>query len=184
MSIMSRAIASARQRRAGLTQPEPIPVPPKLNASINEPPAGGLTLPQVIALVDTRLTKLEKFMKESQEVDAKPVKFVSQVVEVSGNQDKVESKMDGEPLTDLNEILDDFNNRFVLLAEEIAQLKDTIMKLQSYTMDVNKMLLEERVNVLSDIGENNTMFIMNNTTLSEGEIDKIVEVQETLLKEE
>ena len=182
MCIMSRAIASARQRRAGLTQPEPIPVPPKLN-SAGDQPAGGLTLPQVIALVDTRLTKLEKFMKESQEVDAKPVKIVSQV-EISGNQDKSESKTDGEPLTDLNEILDDFNNRFVLLAEEIAQLKDTIMKLQSYTMDVNKMLLEERVNVLSDIGENNTMFIMNNTTLSEGEIDKIVEFQEPPLKEE
>jgi hypothetical protein len=45
------------------------------------------------------------------------------------------------------------------------------------------MLLEERVNVLSDIGDNNTMFIMNNTTLSEGEIDKIVEVQETPAKE-
>ena len=49
-------------------------------------------------------------------------------------------------------VLDEYNNRFMMLAEEIGQMKDTLMKLQSYTMDVNKMLLDERVNVLSDLG--------------------------------
>jgi hypothetical protein len=50
-------------------------------------------------------------------------------------------------------------------------MKDTIMKLQTYTMDVNKMLLEERVNVLSDLGENKSMFVMEDTTLNGSDID-------------
>ena len=52
----------------------------------------------------------------------------------------------------------------MLLAEEIAQLRDTLMKLQTYTMDVNKMLLEERVNVLSDLGENK--FVISDSNVS------------------
>jgi uncharacterized protein (DUF927 family) len=47
------------------------------------------------------------------------------------------------------------------------------MKLQTYTMDVNKMLLEERVNVLSDLGKDNTLFVMGDEeALSGSEIDK------------
>jgi hypothetical protein len=51
-----------------------------------------------------------------------------------------------------SEILSDFNNRFEILAEEINNLKDIVLKLQSYTMDVNKTLLDERINVFSDLG--------------------------------
>ena len=61
----------------------------------------------------------------------------------------------------------------MLLAEEIAQLKDTLMKLQTYTMDVNKMLLEERVNVLSDLGNDKTMFVMEDATLAGGDVEKV-----------
>ena len=41
--------------------------------------------------------------------------------------------------------MDEFNARFELLADEIANMKNIVLSLQSYTMDVNKMLLEERV---------------------------------------
>ena len=41
-----------------------------------------------------------------------------------------------------------------IIVEEIANLKDIVLKLQSYTMDVNKTLLEERINILSDLGSN------------------------------
>lgn len=177
---MSRAIASARQRRAGLTQPEPQSVP-KSTPTTSGDSSSGLTLPQVIALVDIRLSKLEKFMKDTQE-NGVPVAAGAGAAPSSLNVkfEKSETGLDNG-LTDLNEVLDDFNNRFVMLATEISQLKDVVMKLQSYTMDVNKMLLEERVNVLSDLGDetntannsNKTMFIMDNTNLSETEINKI-----------
>jgi hypothetical protein len=42
-----------------------------------------------------------------------------------------------------------------MIAEEVANLKDIVLKLQSYTMDVNKTLLEERIHILSDLGSAN-----------------------------
>jgi hypothetical protein len=159
---MSRALASARQRRAG---PEPVPVPPPAptNNNGNNGSNNGLTLPQVIALIDTRLVTLEKFMKESQENPA--TKSVSFDVSSNGSQDD-------QPGDDITQVLSEFESRFMLLAEEIAGLKDTLMKLQTYTMDVNKMLLEERVNVLSDLGQEKGMFVMGDTTLSGNEVEK------------
>jgi hypothetical protein len=154
---MSRAIASARQRRAGVETPSTS----QISSPTPGPTQGGLTLPQVISLVDTRLIRLEQFMKETQE-NNNVYKPVVEFKDAESNIISAES--DPEQLTDLNEILEEYNNRFVLLAEEMAQLKDTIIKLQTYTMDVNKMLLEERVNVLSDLGNENSTFIMNGTT--------------------
>ena len=159
MTYMSRAVASAKQRRAGVSAPEP----PAFSAPA--PPANGLTLPQVIALVDSRLIKLEKFMKDTLESDpAQP----SLERSVSFAQDAVT----GEE-TSVAEVLQEYETRFMLLAEEIAQLKDTLMKLQTYTMDVNKMLLEERVNVLSDLGNDKTMFVMEDATLAGGDVEKV-----------
>jgi predicted nucleic acid-binding Zn-ribbon protein len=165
---MSRAIASARQRRAGI-EPAAAPTPSIASQQTSSP--GGLTLPQVISLVDTRLIRLEQFMKETQE-NNNVYKPVVEFRDSSSNIISAES--DPEQLTDLNEILEEYNNRFVLLAEEIGQLKDIVMKLQTYTMDVNKMLLEERVNVLSDIG-NNSMYVMNTTTLSVEDVQNVEE---------
>ena len=161
MTYMSRAVASAKQRRAGVSAPEP----PANTFSAPAPPANGLTLPQVIALVDSRLIKLEKFMKDTLESDpAQP----SLERSVSFAQDAVT----GEE-TSVAEVLQEYENRFMLLAEEIAQLKDTLMKLQTYTMDVNKMLLEERVNVLSDLGNDKTMFVMEDATLAGGDVEGV-----------
>ena len=158
---MSRAIASARQRRAGVIPPEPPSIP---QANQQQSPANGLTLPQVIALIDSRLIKLEGFMKETQESGLeRSVRFATDANITVENSETQE--------VEIGAVLEDFNNRFIILAEEMAQLKDTLMKLQSYTMDVNKMLLEERVNVLSDLGENKGMFVMEDTTLTGADID-------------
>ena len=154
---MSRSIASAKQRRAGLSAPEPPVITPSA-------PANGLTLPQVIALVDTRLIKLERFMKDS--MDGTRERSVSFV------QDATNSATDNQE-TSIADILQEYDNRFMLLAEEIAQLKDTLMKLQTYTMDVNKMLLDERVNILSDLGDDKTMFVMEDATLAGGDIEGV-----------
>jgi len=157
---MSRAVASAKQRRAGVSAPEP---PAALSAPA--PPATGLTLPQVIALVDSRLIKLEKFMKDTLETG---LPAADSERSVSFAQDAVT----GEE-TSVADVLQEYENRFMLLAEEIAQLKDTLMKLQTYTMDVNKMLLEERVNVLSDLGNDKTMFVMEDATLTGGDVEGV-----------
>jgi len=36
------------------------------------------------------------------------------------------------------------DHKFGVLVEEITNLKDIVLKLQSYTMDVNKMLIDDR----------------------------------------
>lgn len=164
---MSRAIASARQRRAGISSPEPPPLPiPKQDQSQGQS-QGGLTLPQVISLVDTRLTKLEKFMKDTQEKGFQPSERNVQFTQVSPD-------IEQEDTMNLTQILEEYNNRFLILAEEMGELKDTLMKLQTYTMDVNKMLLEERVNVLSDLGEDKGVFMMgDDTTLIVNEIEGV-----------
>jgi hypothetical protein len=135
-------IAAAKKRRAGLTSP--IPEAPRLpNGGIqtpsqqqSQPSQQGLTLQQVIALLDSRITKIEKDTSN-----------------VTPTYSQTQPSQELLP-SNISEILDDFQQKFVILAGEINSLKDTVLKLQSYTMDVNKILLEERIQILSDIGDN------------------------------
>jgi len=102
----------------------------------------------VISLIDSRLSVLEKFMN-----DTKGLRMQTPVVNENITMTEVSPVQPSaiQP-SSIQSVLDEYNNRFMMLAEEIGQMKDTLMKLQSYTMDVNKMLLDERVNVLSDLG--------------------------------
>ena len=56
-------------------------------------------------------------------------------------------------MNDLNSIINEFNSRFEILAKEIDDIKNMLLKLQSYTMDVNKMLVDERIQILSNIDD-------------------------------
>jgi len=162
---MSRSLSSAKQRRAGLSPQAENPRPNPNTSAINgqQGPQGGLTLPQVIALVDARLTKLEAFQKKT---ETNPMGQNPQVLPTISEKD--------DSISNLSEIIDDFQQRFIMLATELGGLKDTIMKLQTYTMDVNKMLLEERVNILSDLGDDNkSLFVMQQTNLPEGEVEDL-----------
>ena len=138
---MSQAIASARKRRGVPQTPEPVqtrgsmPQQPNVNAS-------GLTLPQVISIVDKRLVTLETFMRES--------KQNTENITVS----RVNEGEPSDPSEEQVSWIEEFNHRFELLAQEINNMKDIVLKLQSYTMEVNKTLLEERIHVFSDLGEN------------------------------
>jgi len=149
---MSRAIASARQRRAGIA-PEAVPPPPPTT----QQPQNGLTLPQVISLVDARLVKLEKFMKDH---SGMPTENNVQVLSSSSSDAELSP-----------ELLDEFQTRFDILAQEINQLKDIVLKLQSYTMDVNKQLLEERELLQQD---NDAVFTMQHVDiLKENELESV-----------
>lgn len=61
---------------------------------------------------------------------------------ISNNQTNTPSMID-------NEVIEEYENRFDLIIQEINNLKDAMLKLQSFTMDVNKQLFEERINILS-----------------------------------
>jgi hypothetical protein len=95
----------------------------------------GLTLPQVIAVVDKRLMTLEAFMQN--QLSTETLREASESV-------------DGDAPYQMKDILDEYASRFDIIADELASMKDTIMKLQTYTMEVNKTLMEDRIRILSD----------------------------------
>ena len=139
---MSQANAAARKRRAGGATLQDNGVPAQTNnISQQQSPKGGLTLPQVISLVDKRLITLETFMKETQSGGSQTNASASAFVATSTSEDAV------------NAMADEFDTKFAVLAQEVADLKDVVLKLQSYTMEVNKTLYEERIQVLSNMGE-------------------------------
>ena len=152
---MSQANAAAIKRRAN----PPQTVQPQRNIQPNQQQqqqqqqsinsstnvnAPGLTLPQVIALIDRRLNNLETFVKESKE-NSNQVKFENNIQTPSVNS---------LPKNAFEQLVEEFGHRFDVLAEELSILKDTVLKLQTYTMDVNKALLEERIQIFSDLGSN------------------------------
>ena len=138
---MSQANAAARKRRAGGSS---MPGAPEPMVQQQQQPGAGLTLPQVIALVDKRLVNLETFMKETK------AQVPKQTVPLA--------PMPSAPSADLDDALvEEINTKFELLATEVAELKDMIVKLQSFTMEVNKKMFEERIQLLSDVGDNGSM---------------------------
>ena len=137
---MSQGLAAARKRRAPASiTPTNMPPPPSPGFQQTQSnPAMGLTLPQVIALVDQRLVVVETFMKNMQSSDT--TGFAAQ-------------SNTSIPDSNSNPILEEINSRYDLLAEEVINLKNIVLSLQSYTMEVNKTLMEERIRILSDVIE-------------------------------
>lgn len=135
---MSQANAAAIRRRANPINNTPTPGANPTQAqdqpNVN---SAGLTLPQVIAVIDRRLINLETFVKESK---AQPQQVTLSSVPENSDQ--------------FSELFEEYNHRFEVLADEIANMKDIVLKLQSYTMDVNKALMDERIHVFSDLGSN------------------------------
>jgi hypothetical protein len=152
---MSNAVASARKRRAGL-----LPEPPQTNQMQNMPPATGapqgLTLQQVISLINTRLLKLEKFMSDS--MTTSPQSGENKSIECTSNEVQISNDA---ILDQLQQIVDEYNVRFNVFSEEISKLKDTILSLQSFTMEVNKSLYQERIQILSDMGDSKDTYMLN-----------------------
>jgi|Laugrespbdmm15sd_2_1035082.scaffolds.fasta_scaffold13614_2 hypothetical protein len=139
---MSQANAAARKRRAGGATLQDNVALAQTNNNLQQAPKGGLTLPQVISLVDKRLVTLETFMKENQSNGTKTSSVSTESASATSASEEA-----------VNQLADEFDSKFSILAQELAELKDVVLKLQSYTMEVNKTLYEERITVLSDMGQ-------------------------------
>jgi len=150
---MSTSNAAAIRRRTNIQQtPNTQSSTNQTSSNPTQPNDGnaGMTLPQVIALIDKRLIILEKFMKDSK--DSTENTETTETTSAPVNQDNSISR------DIFNTIITEYNNRFEILAVEINNIKDTLLKLQTYTMEVNKMLLEERTN---DVEPEGTINITN-----------------------
>jgi len=157
---MSQSNAAAIRRRVAVDPNKPAPTPSKpqqqqQHVNVN---SAGLTLPQVISLVDQRLIVLEHFMQESKDTN-KSVKF--EQVQMPQQQPQPENTV---KIDDFATIIDEFNHRFELLADEINTMKDIVIKLQSFTMEVNKTLMNERIQILSEIGHGETELVEQSET--------------------
>jgi hypothetical protein len=128
---MSNSIAAAKRRRAGVIEQSPqSPPPPPLATQQGQPsaPMSRLTLPQIITLFDSRISKLE---------NSAPAVAQS-------------SAADNEKNESIAAYIEEMDHKFNLLVEEITTLKDMLLKLQSFTMEVNKMLVDERIQIMSE----------------------------------
>jgi methyl-accepting chemotaxis protein len=144
---MSQGNSAAIRRRAGVNVQTLSSQPTSVGANSaarDAPSTNGLTLQQVISVIGSRLTVLETFMNSSTESN-RQVRF----------EDESSATSENDSTTDVDatirSIFDEFNHRFELLAKELGDLKDIVIKLQSFTMDVNKTLLQERIQVFSEL---------------------------------
>jgi hypothetical protein len=177
---MSRSNAAAINRRVNVpaAQTGSNLKPSVVNSTIQpQQPPSVLTLPQVISIFDNRIMLLEKFMSEAKQppmttsentVQPAPVENTVQPVPVENNvQPKSNfNSFEHVSINDFNTIITEFNNRFELFAHEITDLKDIVLKLQSYTLEVNKTLLEEKNKSNSTIVTNNNLANTNEESLN------------------
>lgn len=123
---MSAANAAAIRRRVNNQNPPPANTN-NLNTNNSQSNQKTVSLPQIINGLDKRIKQLETNLPDSNNINS----------------------------VFSNDILDEFNSRFEILANELSEMKDIIMKLQSFTMEVNKSLYDERIQIFSDVDTNN-----------------------------
>jgi len=134
--------------------------------------SAGLSLQQVIEIYGRRLNQLETFMNktQSQQLDTgiQPKNYQGNTgPSLAQIQDLIDAKIRDyndlmhNELQPLREGLEssrdvvseadfsEFHSRCQMLAEEIFQIKDIVLKLQSFTMSVNEKLLK-KTGVLND----------------------------------
>jgi hypothetical protein len=177
---MSRSNAAAINRRVNIpaAQTGSNIKPTGTNSVIQ--PQQPLTLPQVISVFDNRIMLLEKFMVETKQISTTNTTPSESNVQATPSESNVQATpsvknlqektnfntMDNVSINDFNTIITEFNNRFELFAHEITDLKDIVLKLQSYTLEVNKTLLEEKNKSNSTIVTNNNLANTNEESLN------------------
>ena len=125
---MSNSLASAKRRRANM-QPDTVSsTPPPVPTSNTQPQQQKLTIPAYLSLLEGRLLQLEKRVDGSD--------GSSLMVETAG-PDGVKNTMK------ITDYMEDMDKRFQMLAEEITNMKDIVLSLQRYTMEVNQNLLSQ-----------------------------------------
>jgi hypothetical protein len=113
---MSTSLASAKKRRANISEPQPQQFRQQQQQQ-QQQPGVGLTLQQVIKLVDTRLTTLEKIVSDQKNGAAEE--------------------------TETGDWIEEFNKRTEIIAIEMDNIKSTLLQLQTFTMEVNKKMFEK-----------------------------------------
>ena len=126
---MSSALAAAKKRRAfGETTNniKPVTSSPTPTPTISENTNKPMTINQAFRAMNERINVLDKKVSDDQ---SNPV------------------------ITD--SIINEYEQRFEMILNEIVNIKDTLMKLQTFSMEVNKSLHDERIQLLTDVDSSN-----------------------------
>lgn len=157
---MSASNAAAVRRRVGNQNNPPAPggasiasSTPTPNNSTASTKQTGMTLQEVISHFNKKIQGLEESVSK-----------ISPTTTTNGSSTSGTSTPNSG---ELNVIFSEFNDRFELFAQEIALMKEQLLKLQTYTMDVNKVLYEERVRVLSNSQTENKLSSNDLETIAE-----------------
>tara|TARA_B100000886_G_C20232812_1_gene411264 strand:- start:4 stop:456 length:453 start_codon:yes stop_codon:yes gene_type:complete len=129
---MSNSIAAAKRRRAGNMNTDNNVVPPgsntcspNTNTSMFQQQSSRMSIPNYLSLMEKKILELEQKMPNNDQVNIQ--------IEVDGE--------DGKKVISMTEYMEDMDKKFNLLVEEMSNMKETIMDLQRFTMNVNSKLV-------------------------------------------
>lgn len=77
------------------------------------------------------------------------------------------------------ELIVEYESRFELILKEITEMKDLIMKVQSFTMEVNKSLYNDRIHILS--AESNSSIEHDVIDLNNASVSEPVVIESTVI---
>lgn len=150
--MSNSALSSAKRRRANQANIMNSPLLQSQNSGETMTPESSsaseaqnnrpISLQQALQLLNSRLVKLERLNLATKEENAS--------IATNSATHELSMEMIIETVAK-SSIMEEFNHRYEVLASEILNLKHIVMKLQSYTLDINKTLVEERIHILSDV---------------------------------
>lgn len=131
--MSSQALSKAKTRRAGLQTTAP-PPPPTVNQPSTEQKQK-VSIPMYLNILEKRINSLDEKINNS--------------TNLNSIQLEVESE-EGKKTMNITEYMTDMDTKFAMLIEEIANFKETISKLQTFTMDVTKDMYNKLIEKKED----------------------------------
>tara|TARA_Y100000287_G_C14198067_1_gene343826 strand:+ start:484 stop:1245 length:762 start_codon:yes stop_codon:yes gene_type:complete len=152
----SKAIASAKNKKAGLNSPNPAtPIPDQQNntTDVRQQPATKLTIPQALQMIMKRLDIVEERMNELdssfQETRAFGQQTENKYLVDAKVFDSLVTRLDNlennkEPLRNIedNKQVESLEKSVAHIQNGITDFKNDFVKLQSYVMDTNAKLTD------------------------------------------
>ena len=104
-----------------------------------------MSLQQVISVFDKRLLHIEGHIIKNGYANNQTEKVDSSSItkDMDSLKESIRANLDGQ--------FSEFDHRYQLLANEISNLKQIVLKLQSYSLEINKSLMDERNEILSKL---------------------------------
>lgn len=147
-SVQRRANVSQQALRQPVQQtsqqlPQTSQLPETINGQVNT--QRPMSLQQVISVFDKRLLHIEGHILKNGGLNSEPSQVNNAVVtkDMESLKESIRENLDGQ--------FSEFDHRYQVLANEIANLKQIVLKLQSYSLEINKSLMDERSEILSKL---------------------------------